>query len=164
MANPLELGMTSPAPPNPDAGQGNALQQGAPQQQQQAPPPPNHAQTVAALRHMDALRDELTTLINNPSLGKSDMKSQIIDGTTKLVAQRILKPADAVIQLSQVPENPIQQRQWLQSLMMQNQNAERAIIMHHAVGFAGQGPEPTPSADDHFDHIGALQANYGGRK
>lgn len=160
MANPLELGNVSPPAPNPDAG--NALQQGAPQQQQ-APSPPNHEQTVAALRHFDAIKGELSILLKNPSLGKSDVKSQIIDGTTKLVSKRILSPAEAVIQLSKVPTDPLQQRKFLQSLMMQTIQSERAIIAHHAIGFAGQGPMPTPSSDGHMDAMQSLHANYGGK-
>lgn len=167
MANPLEGFGVSPPPPNPDAGAsaGNALQQGTPGQgQQQAPAAPNSAQTVAALRHFDAVKGELTTLLNNPALGKSDIKSQVIDGVTKLVSERMMKPADAVIQLSQVPTDPIQQRKWLQGLMAQTVQAERGILAHHAMGFAGQGPEPTPSADDHMDHLSQLQANYSGAR
>lgn len=159
MANPLEVGMTSPAAPNPDAG--NALQQGAPAQQQNAPPPPTHAQTVAALRHFDAIKGELTTLLKNPALGKSDMKSAIIDSVTKLVSERMIKPAEAVMQLSKVPEQPLEQRKALQQLMAQTVQAERGIIAHHAIGFAGGGPEPTPSADDHMDHMTALGQQYG---
>jgi hypothetical protein len=161
MANPLEIGSESPPPPNPNAG--NALQQGAPQQPQQAPAPPTHEQTVAALRHFDAIKGELSVLLNNPSLGKSDLKSGIIDGVTKLVSERIISPAQAVIQLSQVPTDPIQQRKFLQQQMAQTVQAELTIIAHHAQGYAGQGPMPTPSADDHMDHMAALQSNYGGK-
>jgi len=164
MANPLEIGSVSPPAPNPDAG--NALQQGVPQQgapQQQAPPP-SHAQTVAALRHFDAVKSELETLLKNPALGKSDVKTSVIDGVTKLVADRILSPAQAVIQLSQVPTDPIAQRKFIQQQMMQTVQAEHAIIAHHAIGFAGQGPEPTPSGDDHMDSMQALHVNYGGKQ
>ena len=160
MANPLEVGSVSPAPPNPDAGS-NALQQGAPQQQQQAPPsPPDHIQTVSAMRHFDAIRDELSILLKNPSLGKSSIKPAVIDGVTSLVSQRIISPAQAVIQLSQVPEDPIQQRKFLQQQMMQTVQAEHTIIAHHATGFAGGGPEPTPSADNHMDTMAGLHTQY----
>jgi hypothetical protein len=162
MANSLEAGNVSPPAPNPDAG--NALQQGAPQQPQQAPAPPDHAQTVAALRHFDAVKAELTTILKNPSLGKSSVKSQVIDGVTSLVSQRIISPAQAVIQLSQVPEDPIKQRQFIQQQMAQTVQAERTIIAHHGAGFAGGGPEPTPSADGHMDAMTALHSNYQGAR
>lgn len=165
MANPLEIGSVSPPAPNPDAS--NALQQGAPQQQpqpqQQQAPAPTHEQTVAALRHFDAIKAELTALLNNPALGKSDIKSQIIDGVTRLVSERIISPANAVIQLSQVPEDPIQQRKALTQQMVQTVQAERAVLAHHATAFAGRGPMPTPSADNHMDSMAALHSQYGGK-
>lgn len=159
MGNPLESMMTSPAAPNPDAG--NALQQGSsPQHQQNAPPPPSHAQTVAALRHCDAIKAELKTLLSNPALGKSDLKDPIIDGVTSLVSRRMISAAEAVQELSQVPENPLEQRKFLQAVMMRTIQTERAVLAHHAMGFAGQGPEPTPSADSHMDDLKALRGNY----
>ena len=58
---------------------------------------------------------ELSTLLKNPDLGKADLKSSIIDGTTKLVAERIIPPNDAVTQLATVPDRPFQQREWIQN-------------------------------------------------
>lgn len=163
MGNPLDGFGTSPPAPRPEAD-GNALQQGAPAQAQQAPAPPDHAMTVAALRHFDAIKGELSVILNNPSLGKSDLKSAFIDGTSKLVADRILSPAQAVIQLSQVPEDPLAQRKWATQMMQQTVQSERTILAHHAMGFAGQGPQPTPSADNHMDVMSALHSNYSGSK
>lgn len=160
MGNPLDSFGTSPPAPNPDAGDGNSLQQGASSRPQRSPAPPDHAQTVAALRHFDEIKSELGILLKNSSLGKSSIKSQIVDGCTSLVSKRIISPAEAVIQLSKVPDDPIEQRKMLQQQMMQTVQAERAIIAHHGSGFAGQGPEPTPSADSHMDIMSGLRANY----
>ena len=168
MANPLETGSVSPPAPNQDDN-GNALQQGAPAQQQNAPPPPSHAQTVAALRHFDAVKTELQTLLSNPALGKSDLKSQIIDGVTTLVSKRIMQPAEAVQQLSKVPENPLEQRKFLQAQMMQTVQAEHAIVDHHRNTNLGSGDWATESQqhntnpDDHLQDMSALRSNYGGR-
>lgn len=168
MANPLEVGMVSPPAPNQNDN-GNALQQGAPAQQQNAPPPPTHAQTVAALRHFDAIKGELKTLLANPALGKSDIHSAIIDGVTNLVGKRIMAPAEAVMQLSKVPENPLEQRKFLQAQMMQTVQAEHAIVDHHRNTNLGSGDWATESQqhntnpDNHMQDMSALQANYGGR-
>lgn len=169
MANPLEAGSVSPPAPNPDAG--NALQQGAPQQQQQAPAPPTHEQTIAALRHFDAVKGELQTLLKNPALGKSSVKSQVIDGVTKLVSERMLSPAQAVIQLSQVPEDPLAQRKWIQMQMGQAVQAENAVLDHYGQGNPSMLDNPQQHVammdhgkrDDHSQHMQALATNYGGR-
>lgn len=164
MPNAL-TGSIEPGPPPPLPQQGNALQGSAPQQPQQAPPsPPTHDQTVAALRHFDAIKSELEVLLKNPDLGKSDVKSHVIDGVSKLVGSRIISPPNAVNQLSQFPADPQAQRKWLQNMMTQTQQAERSILAHHAVGFAGQGPQPTPSADSHMDVMAGLNSQFGGGK
>jgi hypothetical protein len=164
----------SPNPPPPEQlgnmSQGNALMSGAPPMQQNSPmgngtpnaqpSPPTHAQTVAALRHFDAVKGVLAPLLANPALGKSNMKMPIIDAVTKLVSELFISPATAVDQLSAVPSDPLLQRKALQNMMQQAIQAERVILAHHAIGFAGQGPEPTPSADSHMDHMAALAANY----
>src|SRR5215831_3502267 len=60
---------TVPGPGMPGQGGGNA-----------PVPTPTHGQTVAALRHFHAIQAELEALLKNPALGKSSLKSQIIDG------------------------------------------------------------------------------------
>lgn len=165
MPNPLEMGGPPEAPNIQQAPQGNALQ--GPPQGAQAPqqvPAPNHQQTVAALRHFDAVKDELMGLMKNPDLGKSSVKSAIIDGTTSLVSKRIISPASAVMQLGKVPENPLEQRKWVTTLLQQTIQSERAVLAHHAMGFAGGGPEPTPYGDDHMDAMKGVMAQYGGNK
>lgn len=167
MANPLEMGTVSPPPPNPE--QGNALQQGgAPQAM---PAPPSHEQTVAFLRHADAVKAELTTLLKNPALGKSDLKSAIIDGVTKLVAERFMKPAEAVIQLADVPKEPLQQRKWVQTKMAQTVQSENSLLDHYGAGnpslLSVQEHFATSNhgnPDDHQEHMSALAANYGGAR
>jgi hypothetical protein len=169
MANPLESGSVSPPAPNPNAGESNALQQGAPAQagpQQQ--PAPTHALTVAALRHYDAIKGELKTLLSNPSLGKSDIKSQVIDGVSKLVAERMMTPDNAVMELSKVPEDPLQQRKWVQQQMMQATQAEQSVVEQHRNTNVGSGDWATEAQqhntnpDNHMQDIEALGAQYRG--
>lgn len=175
MANPLEVGNTSPEAPQQDAPQNqsaqNGLQQGQPPQGAPVPAPPTHEQTIAALRHFDAIKGELTPLLKDPTLGKSDLKSKIIDGVTKLVSERIISAATAVMQLSQVPTDPLQQRKYLQNMMNQTMQAENAILDHYGQGNPSLGDVAQHHAgmdhgnpDDHMHHIAALNANYSGGK
>lgn len=171
MANSLQ-NMTSPAAPDmPQAQpQGNALAgpQGAPQQA--APPPPTHAQTVAALRHFGAIEAELRGLMKNPDLGKADIKDAIIEGTTKLVADRIVKAADAVTTLSSVPSAPFQQKQWVMQHLQTTIMAKNAVVDHHAQGNDGtmdwqqESQAAGNHPDDHMKTMAGLASNYrGGR-
>lgn len=172
---PNALQMSTPPAPNPDAmqaqppstqpiGSGSAgPAPGAPQQPQQPPPAPTHQQTVAALRHFDAIEQELTMLLKDPDVGKSDMKSKIIDGMMSLVSRRIVTPATAVMQLGSVPDRPYDQKMFLQNHLQQNMQAASAVLDHHAAGFAGQNvsTEP-PSTDSHLDMMAGLHQQYKG--
>lgn len=171
-------------PPGPDSSLGNALMSGAPATPQaapqgppgaqggQAPPPapPTHEQTVAALRHFDAVKRELEIVLMDPALGKSSVKTKIIDGVTRLVASRFMKPADAVTELSKVPSDPLLQMKWVKGMFDQAQAAENGILDHYGASRPHLGEvadhfaaSPPGNAEDHGDHMQALAANYGNR-
>lgn len=177
MPNALSGGSLPPAPTQ-DGGSGNGLvptgapAQAAPGAPVAAPPrPPSHEQTVAALRHFDAIKSGLTDLLKDPAAGRSDLKSKIIDGMTKLVSERMVTAPQAVQQLATVPSDPLAQRKWMQAMLAQAVQAENNILDHFGHGnpslgevaehFSGRtGGHP----DDHIEHMKALHANYAGAK
>lgn len=176
MAGLPDLGGVNPPAPLPNAGPqpavngalsapGGSVPQMAPgQQQAQAPPPaPTHGQAVAALRHFDAIQAELAALLKNPAIGKSNVKSKIIDGVTKLVANRILTPGAAVAQLASVPEEPFQQKKWLMTHLAQAIAAKIQVLGDHGRAFGGI-PEhlvdKTSSPDDHLADMQGVMGHY----
>lgn len=181
MANPLQSALQPPPAPNPqpqDPMQGapvNALapgsgpQQGAPPQQQQQqqpqqPPAPSHAQTVATLRHLHAISQELEALASDPDLGKADIKSKVIDGATKLVGMRILSPSQAVAELGEFPTQPFQQKQWVAKQLSQAQQGMNFVLDHHRAAHAGIKDMPQGNPDDHMaDMNSMMQSHYAGR-
>lgn len=169
-----QIGGPPPAP-NPEP-QNNAIASGgaggmpasSPQGMQQGGqppqvPPPSHQQTVAALRHFSAIEQELEQLLSNPDLGKSNLKSKIIDGATTLVAKGIMTAPDAVAQLGTVPDRPFEQKMWVQKHFAQTIQAANVILDHHRQAFQGMGvPGPGESADpdDHAGMIAGLTTQY----
>jgi hypothetical protein len=175
MGNPLSsfAGVNPPAPEPQQSAQpqtqGNALAgpspAGAPGQEQAPIPAPTHAETVTALRHFGAIENELTGLMKDPDLGKTDMRSKVIDGMTTLVADGIIPASDAVKQMGTFPDKPFDQRQWLNQHFMQAVQAQTAVLAHHQMGAAtGQdlqsGVEPDP--DDHQSIIAGMTSRYKG--
>jgi hypothetical protein len=135
-----------------------------------ANPAPTHAQAVAALRHFQAVGRALYSLLKNPDLGKSSIKSAMIDATTKLVADRMIPSQQAVTLLGQLPDTPFQQKQWLEQLMKSNMTAQVAVLNNHRANNSGSGDFATESAqhvdnaDDHMDVMqGMMQNHYGAR-
>jgi hypothetical protein len=163
MANALSGGLPEvPMPAQGAVQQDPAQPTGAPQQM----PAPSHAQTVATLRHTHAIQDELETLLKNPAIGKSSIKSAIIDGATKLVASRIITPAQAVAQLGTVPDDPLEQRKWLRAQLAQSVQAQNAILDHHRAAHAG-GDEATAGhqpydPETHIDTMAGVNDHYKG--
>ena len=154
-----------PAPVQQPQQGGNAVQGQGPAPAQGQFPAPSHQQTVAALKQFDAIEQELTALLSDPDVGKSDLKSKIIDGTTRLVAMGILTPAAAVTQLGTVPEKPFEQRAWLEQHLIQTVVVANHLLEAHAQGFQGQEPDNMagPSSDGHLDTIAGLMGQYKGQ-
>ena len=130
-------------------------------------PAPNHQETVAAMRHFMAIVDELQVLLKNPSLGKSNIRSQIIDGVTKLVGERMLSPANAVLILADIPDDPLQQRKLLQQKLQQTIAAQNNVLHHHVMGnqptldWAQESQHQPGSMDDHMQTMAGLHSQYG---
>jgi hypothetical protein len=173
MANALSNTMAPSVPaalPQPQAQpQGGGMPgMGAPQQQ----PAPSHAETVTALRHFHAIARELEGLLADPALGRSDIKGKIIDSTTKLVADRILGPGEAVNQLGTVPSDPIEQRKWVRSHFVNVMLAENAVLDHHRAATPGSANwqsdaqmHPSTNSDDHMQTMTSVMGQYrGGRR
>lgn len=183
MGNPLLSPLSeNPAPPDipqPSAAQGKAnplmpgatAQQGSPQtasgqpqpSQPQLPPAPSHGQTVTALRHFSALEEELSGIMKDPDLGKSDVRSEIIDSMMRLVGEGIVTAPNAVTELSTLPDKPYEQRAWVNQHFLNVVMAQNAILAHHQMGaMTGQdvGGED-PDEADHAQIMNALTARYG---
>lgn len=173
----LDGGVPPPAPnPNqtPGAPPPGGVLSGAPMQAPAAPaapqgqtPAPTHGQTVAVLRHMDAIETELKSLLKDPAVGKSNIKPKIIDGMATLVARRIVTAGNAVAQLATVPERPFEQKKWLQTHMMQALVAKIAVLTHHGQAFGGmpeQMVDKTSDPDDHIADMQGVMGHYGGAR
>lgn len=181
MANPLQISASAP-PPNPEmtsqpqgAPQGNALASGGPMQPgpgtpmggpQGAPqmPAPSYGQTMAAVRHFHAIAGQLSGLAQNPELGKSDMKSSIIDSTAKLVGERIMTPAQAVMVLTDVPERPYDQKIWVMNHLKGAQEGSNQVLDHFRAANMGADLSALPEHDDadHGAMMTGLQEHYKG--
>lgn len=130
---------------------------------QQQAPAPSHQQTVAALRHFDAIERELRGLLMDPDLGKTDMRSQIQDGAVKLVAGGIMTAAQAVAQLTTVPDRPFDQRKWVEQHFQQTIQSATAVVAHHQAAFAGAPPpQQIAGPDQHAAVMSGLLAHYQG--
>lgn len=163
--------MTPPEAPQdgqPPQQPGNVLRGALGTPQAEAPaaqPMPTHAETVAALRHFHAISSELEAILKNPKAGKGDLKSEIIDGVTRLISERVMTPSQAVMQLSTVPSEPLLQRKWLMDHLQKAEQSEVTVLHHRAIAAASGTPDASEyNPDDHVNLMGGLAAKYAGGK
>jgi hypothetical protein len=113
---------------------------------------------------MDAIEKELKAILKDPAVGKSNIKSKITDGVANLVASRIITPGDAVSQLASVPDQPFQQKQWLQKHLVQAVLAKAQVLEDHGKAFGGvhdQLIDKTADPDNHLADIQGAMGHYG---
>ncbi len=134
----------------------------APSPQGQAPQPaPDNAETIALQRHLGAIEHELENLMANPALGRSDCKSAIIDGMTRLVSDRIMPASQAVAELTTLPPEPVQQRRWLMEHYAKTRIALVSLLEHHRAAHFGVGDMPMGDPNDHTAITrGAMARHY----
>lgn len=161
---PNALQMTPPPAPNPQT------QDQAQAQQPIINPAPSHAQTVAGLRHFQTVGRQLVKLLENPDLGKADLRDSMIDATTRLVADHIIPAAQAVTLLGQFPDRPFDQKKWLENAYVQNMAAQIALLDHHRTTNPGTGnlalemAQNSDTTDNHLQTMqGMMQNHYGMR-
>jgi hypothetical protein len=162
--------LTPPPIPNP-RGVSLGVQQKPGNPSVAAPPPaPTHEQTVAGLRHLAAVYDQLLEAKRDPDLGRTNVRGKVIDGLTTLVSRNMVGPGDAVNELVTFPERPFEQKQWVDQKLAECQRAQSALLDHHRSAHVGTGDwaleslTPQANSDDHRAHMNGLVAHYPTRK
>jgi hypothetical protein len=150
--------------------QGNPLAQLAPQAQQQQPqqPAPNAAQTAAAIHHFGEIKAGIRPILNDPKLGKENIRPKLLDAASKFLASKTLSLPDVMKALKNLPDDPMQQLQFVKKIYDNNDQAQQQVLAHHAAAPPEQqmpgAPPPEPySQDNHQAMMDGLMQHYGGR-
>jgi hypothetical protein len=114
--------------------------------------------------------NEMRGLLENPDLGKADLKSALIDSTSKIVADRMMSPSVAVAELTTFPDRPYDQRKWVEQKYAQAVQAQAGVLDHHRSSAIGTGNyelenllhDDDADPDGHMKTIsGLIAAHYG---
>jgi hypothetical protein len=142
--------------------QGNPLAAMAPQMQQpQQQPAPTHAQTVAALQHFGAIKNAMLPVMDDPKLGKANIRPKLLDSFSKLLAARTLSLPEIMNAIKSLPDDPQQQVAFVTKIYKDNDQAQKMILAHHQMGPPSQGEPEAWSPDNHADQLSALSQQYG---
>lgn len=156
-------------------GNTNALAGGAqagpqqPQQPQQMPAP-SHEQTVCALYQSGEIQKRMSKLLSNPTLGKKDARSAIVDAALELSQDGLVSVPHVVEQMKGLPSDPAGQLKWVQMQVLLSKLTQRAVLDHHlnasapSLDFASDSKSLMGKKSNHADVMGGLIEHYKGLK
>lgn len=133
------------------------------QQPQAAPQPPilNHAQTVAAVHHFGQIKQAMLPVMDDPNLGKTNIRPKLLDAMSKLLASKALSLPEIMKAVKSLPEDPMAQKGFVDKIYTDNDKAQKMVLQNHAMGQFGDG-EPEPwTQDGHGNHMAELAKQYG---
>lgn len=91
-----------------------------------------------------------------------------MDQASRLMAARVLSLPEVMQAIGKVGDDPLAQKQQVQQIFAQAQQAESAVLAHHsaavAMGLTPRSGGPKYRSEDHDDHIAGLLAHYPNQK
>lgn len=147
-------------------GGGGAAPGGAPGIPMQQPPAPNHEQTVSALQHIRAFDTKWRDLLTDPGIGSKDQRKQFNLAMADLMGDGFCTLPQTLTLLKTFPDDPLEQRKWLEKHVKQDEQAMTQILAQHAQAFPRTGREPLPTvqrgplATDHLKRMDDLMGHY----
>ena len=118
-------------------------------------------QLIAGLHHLNAFKTEFSPLLQNPKLGKGNIRPTIFERAATLIGSGIFTVPEVINGTKDLPDDPIEQKKWLETKLVNASLAEQKLI--HDYIAQGPGPEaqgPEWSMDNHKDHMTGLLGNY----
>jgi hypothetical protein len=134
------------------------------------PPPPSHKETVATLKHISAFDQRWRELLKDPGIGVKSIRPRIYTVMADLMGQGYCSMPQTLSLLKTFPAEPLEQKQWLEKHVMQDQQAMTMMLAHHAQGGSPTGTWAGDQAlngaggegldDDHMQMMGQISDRY----
>jgi hypothetical protein len=131
------------------------------------PPAPTAAQATAAIKRFGAVQSAMRDLLQNPNLGRTNVRPAIMDQASKLLSARVLSLPEVMSAIGKVGDDPLAQKSLVAGIFTQAQQAENGVLAHHtaavAMGMVPRNGGEKYQADDHDRHMSGLLAHYPAR-
>lgn len=164
------------APPQPQGGmQGNQQQQNplarlTGPMPGQAPPPqqpaPTTAQATAAVRRLTAVMNAMREVMQSPGYGRTNIRPVLLDAASKLLGSRLLSLPEVMNSIGGVPDDPVQQKDFVSNTYNNAQRAAASVLDHHGSAVAtGKLPPNGDKYDpaNHEQHFNGAMSHYRSR-
>jgi hypothetical protein len=130
------------------------------QQQQQQPPQLSMAQTVAGVHKFAQIKAAMLPVIDDPHLGKTNIRPKLLDATSKLLMSKTLSLPEIMNRIKDLPDDPQKQKQFVDQIYQSSDQAQKVLLANAA--HAHDDGEQW-SADSHDKHLAGMMQQYGGR-
>ena len=167
--NPLENQQSPPQPQGAAQGQPNQANPlaslagplpGLPPR----PPAPSAAQATAAVRRLSAVQESMRVILQNPDLGRTNVRPAIMDQASKLLSARVLSLPEVMSALGNIGDEQLAQKSTVAGIYNQAKQAESAVLAHHtaavAMGMVPRNGGEKYQAADHDRHMSGLLGHY----
>ena len=132
-----------------------------------SPPPqpaPTAAQATAAVRRLNAVMSAMRNVMQAPGYGRTNIRPVLLDQASKLIGSRLLSLPEVMNSISGVPDQPVEQKEWVANTYMNAQRAAASVLDHHGAAVATGKLPPNGGdkydPDDHDRHINELHSHY----
>ena len=149
-------------PQNPLARLAGPMPGSAPPQQ----PAPTAAQATAAVRRLNAVMSAMRNVMQAPGYGRTNIRPVLLDQASKLIGSRLLSLPEVMNSISGVPDQPVEQKEWVANTYMNAQRAAASVLDHHGAAVAtgklpANGDKYDP--DNHEQHFNGAMSHYRSR-
>jgi len=103
--------------------------QGAPAGGMQAP---SHQETVALLQHLSAFRRRWQQIADDPEIGTKNVRPQIYEMMADMMGEGYASLPEAMGLLKTIPQAPLEQKQFIEKHIQNDDQAMNAVLQHHA--------------------------------
>jgi hypothetical protein len=164
--NPLANVAAPEQPQGMAQAQGNPLARIAPQLggALQKPPAPTKAQTTAAVQRFSAIQSAMRVVMEDKDFGKSNIRPVLLDEASKLLGTKLLSLPEVMNSIKDLPDDPIEQKSFVQNIYNSAQKAESSVLDHHgaavATGMLPPNGGPDYDTGQHEQHMNGLMGHY----
>ena len=157
----MQPGKPAPQQQMQQPNQLGGIMQGQQQQPGQPKPQITKQQVIAGLHHLGAFTKQMSPILRNPEIGKSNIRPKIFDASAALIGQGIFSVPEVMNGIKDLPDDPLGQKKWLEQKLAGVMMAEKKLVSDYIAQGPGAEPQgPDWSEDTHRDHMGGLMSNY----
>lgn len=115
---------------------------------------PSHQETTALLQHLSFFRRRWQAMLDDPEVGEKNMRPEVYELMADTLADEYASLPEVMGLLKTLPTNPLEQKQWIEGHVQQDDKAMAAVLQMHAAN------QPPPGAwQDEMAQVGDMGDN-----